>query len=362
MMDVLVVDDEPIARLTIEKTLRQGGYNVLTATNGREALELLKQHAIQLVVIDWEMPIMNGIEFCKAVRSEDSRNYIYIILVTGRNQSDDAISGLSVGADDFVTKPFNPNELLMRVNTGRRIIDVESRDMTIFALAKLAESRDPETGAHLERVRRYCCVLARQLQKNAKFQNEVDDNFVRLIYETSPLHDIGKVAIPDNVLLKPGRLTEDEFEIMKTHALHGAETIQALLEQYPNTSSLQMAHDIIISHHEKYDGTGYPQGLAGEQIPLCARIVALADVYDALISKRVYKEAYTHADTRSVILNDSGKHFDPDVVQAYLEVENEFLQIQKAYRDETETAQTGENATLLAGCAFGEVVETAALQ
>lgn len=332
-MKVLVIDDEAIARRTIENTLKEGGYEVMTAVNGQQGLDLLKRHEFQLVVTDWEMPGMNGIDFCKAVRSGDFPHYVYVIMVTSRNRPNDTISGLAVGADDYVPKPFNPGELLMRVNTGQRIIGMESREMTIFALAKLAESRDPETGAHLERVRSYCRVLALLLQQKAKFHDEVDDNYVRLLYETSPLHDIGKVAIPDCILLKPGRLTNDEFDTMKTHTVRGAETIESLLQQFPNAGFLKMARDIILSHHEKYDGSGYPHRLAGEGIPLCGRIVAVADVYDALTSKRVYKDAFSHDAARSIIVDDAGKHFDPVIVETFLEAEYEFIRIRERYED-----------------------------
>ncbi len=332
-MDVLVVDDEAIARRTVEHTLRKGGYQVLTATNGREALELLQRHNIQLVVIDWEMPVMNGIDFCKAVRGGDSPHYVYLIMVTSRNRSVDTITGLTVGADDYVSKPFSPGELLMRVNTGQRIIGMESQEMTIFALAKLAESRDLETGAHLERVRSYCRVLALRLQQNAHFRDKVDNNFVRLLYETSPLHDIGKVAIPDSVLLKPGPLTAAEFEIMKTHTVRGAETIESLLTHFPNARFLQMARNITLYHHEKYDGSGYPRGLAGEQIPLCARIVAVADVYDALTSKRVYKDSFSDDTAIAIIDDEAGKHFDPAIVEAFLSVKARFQEIRAQFSE-----------------------------
>lgn len=333
-MNVLVVDDEPIARLTIENALRQGGYDVITATDGREALELLRENNCQIVVCDWEMPVMNGIDFCKVVRSGDFAHYIYIVLVTVHNRPIDTISGLSVGADDYVTKPFHPGELLMRVNTGRRIIRLESREMTIFSLAKMAESRDPETGAHLERVRAYCRALAFQLRHHPKFQDEIDDEFVRLVYETSPLHDIGKVAIPDCILLKPGRLTDREFEMMKTHTLRGAETLAAAIAQFPHAEFLQMARDIALSHHEQYDGSGYPHGLSGDSIPLAARIVALADVYDALTSKRVYKDSYSHDIARAIIIEESGKHFDPAIVEAFFAVEETFILIRHQFQDE----------------------------
>ncbi len=332
-MKVLVIDDEAIARRTIENTLKEGGYEVMTAADGRQGLDLLIESECQLVVTDWEMPGMNGLDFCKAVRKGDFPHYVYVIMVTARDRPADAISGLTVGADDYVTKPFNPGELLMRVNTGRRIIGMESCEMTIFALAKLAESRDPETGAHLERVRSYCRTLALQLQRNRSFENEVDDTFVRLVYETSPLHDIGKVAIPDCILLKPGRLTDREFDLMKTHTLCGAETLAAAVAQFPNARFLQMAYEIALSHHEQYDGSGYPNGLSGDGIPLAGRIVALADVYDALTSKRVYKAAYSHEIARSIITDGSGSHFDPSIIDAFLDVENDFIQIRKQYRD-----------------------------
>ncbi len=333
-MDVLVVDDEAIARWTIENALQVGGYHVRTATNGREALELVKRHNIQLVVLDWEMPVMNGLEFCKAIRSGDTSHYVYVIMVTARNRPADTIAGLTDGADDYLPKPFHPGELLMRVKTGERVIGMESREMTIFALAKLAESRDPETGAHLERVRNYCRVLALHLRQHPQFQHEIDDDYVRLLYETSPLHDIGKVAIPDRILLKPGRLSDDEFEIMKLHVLRGAETIESLLQQFPNAHFLQMARNIILAHHEKYDGSGYPHRLSGGQIPLCGRIVAVADVYDALTSKRIYKEAYSHNLAASMIVADAGRHFDPAIVDAFVQAEQEFIRIKRQYNDD----------------------------
>jgi putative two-component system response regulator len=245
------------------------------------------------------------------------------------------LEGLSAGVDDYVTKPFQPSELVMRVNTGRRIIATESRDMTIFVLAKLAESRDPETGAHLERVRSYCHALAEHLQHSARFSGELDDDYVRLIFETSPLHDIGKVAIPDSVLLKPSRLTAQEFEIMKTHTLHGAKTLSAAMHEFPNAAFLRMAYDIALSHHEHFNGSGYPRGLAGEAIPLCGRIVALADVYDALTSKRVYKDAMSHAAAKAIIVSETGKHFDPAVVDAFLKLDDEFVAIRARYAEDS---------------------------
>ena len=339
-MDVLVVDDESISRQTLEHTLRGAGFRVTTARDGKEALSLLKEYSHQLVVSDWQMPGMDGIELCRAIRAADFPRYVYFIMVTSRDQMIDAISGFETGVDDYVAKPFNPVELQMRVNVGRRIAELETSQLTIFALAKLAESRDPETGAHLDRVRSYCRVLAAQLQSFTAYKKIIDAEFLQLIYKTSPLHDIGKVAIPDSVLLKAGKLTLEEFEVMKTHALRGAETLDAALREFPNARFLKMAKDIALTHHEKYDGSGYPQGLAGEQIPLCGRIVALADVYDALTSQRIYKDAMGHDEAKTIIVNNRAIHFDPAIVDAFLEAETEFLAIRLQHADVIKTTGT----------------------
>jgi putative two-component system response regulator len=205
------------------------------------------------------------------------------------------------------------------------VLSLETRDIAIFVMAKLAESRDPETGAHLERVRSYSRVIAQHLGGLEKFRKTITPEYARLIYLTSPLHDIGKVGIPDMVLLKPGRLSDREFEIMKTHTTIGAQTLDAALAEFPNVDFLKMGRDIAASHHERFDGAGYPNGLAGEAIPLCGRIVALADVYDALTSRRVYKSAYTHNIAREMIISEIGSHFDPDVVDAFVHNESQFV-------------------------------------
>ena len=333
-MDVLVVDDEYSLRETVAHTLRAANYRVTTTGNGREALDILRQGGQQLVVSDWSMPGLSGLELCRAIRNADFRRYVYFILLTGHNRPQDTLDGLNAGADDYVTKPFHSQELVLRVNTGRRIISVESRDVTIFTLAKLAEFRDPETGAHLERVRGYSRALARQLQHTPEFRETIDDEFVRLVYETSPLHDIGKVAIPDSILLKPGRLTEQEFDVMKTHTSHAAQMLAEAIQEFPNAAFLRMAHDIALAHHERYDGSGYPRGLAGDDIPLCARIVALADVYDALTSQRVYKEAMSHEAAKSLIVNERGRHFDPAIVDAFLNIADQFLALRTRCTDD----------------------------
>lgn len=324
-MQILIVDDDEIALELLYNILTQAGHEVEMAHNGHEALEILRNGSCRLVISDWEMPGMNGIELCRQIRSDMFHAYVYVILLTSRDGIHNVVDGLSAGADDFITKPFAPTELCVRIRTGERILTLETRDVTIFAMAKLVESRDPETGAHLERIRGYARIIARDLSSKEKFRDQIDADYARRIYLTSPLHDIGKVGIPDSVLLKPGRLNDREFEIMKTHTTIGGETLDAALQHYPNVDFLCMARDIALTHHEHFDGSGYPSGLVGEDIPLCGRIVALADVYDALMSKRVYKEPFSHDIARSIIIEEKGKHFDPDIVEAFLQNEDAFV-------------------------------------
>ena len=330
-MQLLFVDDDEITLELISTALRRRGYLVDTATDARQALELLAGCAHRIVISDWEMPGMSGPQLCEAIRAADFGGYIYTILLTGRNKKNDSVAGLNAGADDFITKPVDPDQLAARIRIAERILSFQTQDVTIFALAKLAESRDPETGAHLERVRGYSKVLADHLTAQAQVQCEA--GYAQLIYRTSPLHDIGKVGIPDHVLLKPGRLSDGEFEIMKSHTLLGARTLEAALKEHPEASFLRMAMEIALTHHERWDGTGYPHGLKGEAIPLCGRVVALADVYDALTSKRVYKDAFSHSIAKAIIIKDAGTHFAPQVVDAFLATEAAFAGIRERYRD-----------------------------
>jgi cyclic di-GMP phosphodiesterase len=326
-MQILIVDDNDVALEALRHTLQGEGYEITVAHNGREALDIVSSGACHLVISDWMMPEIDGLELCRQIRRMDLPGYVYFILLTSKDSADSVVEGLSAGADDFIQKPFDPAELLVRVRAGERILSLETRDVAIFAMAKLAESRDPETGEHLERMRNYSRILARHLVTDGTAHEQVDAGFARLIYLTSPLHDIGKVGIPDTVLLKPGRLSDREFDIMKTHTTIGAETLDAAVNEYPGVAYLRFARDIALTHHERFDGSGYPCGLAGFDIPLSGRVVALADVYDALTSKRVYKPAFAHDVARSMILEESGKHFDPEIVEAFRLNEEGFLEI-----------------------------------
>ena len=330
-MRILIVDDDELALEALSFALTEAGHEPDIARTGREAIEILNDGICRLVISDWVMPEMDGLELCRRIRSGDFGGYIYIILLTSRDASADIVEGLSAGADDFLTKPFNPAELQVRVSTGERILSLETRDMAIFAMAKLAESRDPETGEHLERMRIYSRVLAGHLVTHGTRHEQVAPDFARLIYLTSPLHDIGKVGIPDTVLLKPGNLSDREFDIMKTHTTIGAETLDAAVREYPSIEYLRFARDIALTHHERFDGSGYPSGITGYDIPLSGRVVALADVYDALTSKRVYKPAFAHDVARSMILEESGKHFDPEVVEAFVQNEEQFLHVRDRF-------------------------------
>jgi putative two-component system response regulator len=326
-MKILVVDDELVSREKMALLVRDLGHEALIAEDGIEGWGIWKNERTRMVITDWMMPRMDGLELCRKIREAEGSLYIYLIIVTSREDVNDLVRGMDAGADDFITKPFVREELAVRIRAGERISGFETRDIVIFALARLLESRDSETGNHLERIRHYSKTLAEAISESDNSPEEIDTLFLDNIYLTSPLHDVGKVGIPDRVLLKPGRLNHMEFELMKKHCKIGFDTLHEALEKYPKADYLCMSAEIARSHHEKFDGTGYPKGLKGEEIPLCARIVALADVYDALVSRRVYKEAYLHGKAKSIIEKERGKHFDPMVVEAFLASEAKFIEI-----------------------------------
>jgi len=267
------------------------------------------------------------------------------------------VQGYQQGADDYVIKPFNHEELLAKVRIQFRLREslmnlwhanarvqefnaslehlihqrteeiTATRDVAIFALAKLAESRDPETGEHINRMRHYSLILAQQLRRNSPYAHRIDEQFPQDIFRSSPLHDIGKVGIPDAILLKPCELTWEEYEIMKTHTTIGAEALREAAHQDQSGSFLEMATEIARHHHERFDGMGYPDGLAGEEIPLSARIVALADVFDALTTRRIYKPAYDPEVATRIVEERAGSHFDPVIAEAFRAQHDEFLRI-----------------------------------
>lgn len=362
-MRVLIAEDDWTSAVILRGFLKELGYDAVVVGDGLQAYEMIRREDFRIVISDWEMPAMDGLELCRRVRARNSGAYTYLILLTCRSGSDNLLEGLSAGADDFLVKPFEPQELRVRMQNAERVVQMEGRDLVIFALAKLAESRDPETGAHLERVREYVRILADELCRAGKYRDQIDADFVRLIYLTSPLHDIGKVGVPDQVLLKPGPLTASERSCMQQHAALGAQTLGAALAAHPSAEFLRMAQDIAWSHHERFDGDGYPRKLAGEDIPLCGRIMAVADVYDALTTRRVYKPAYSHDVARQIILEGSGAQFDPHVVEAFAVCEPEFVTISRRLANDVTTEGT-DSACEVVGCTpttSDELLERAAI-
>jgi putative two-component system response regulator len=358
---LLVVDDVP-ANLTVLHELLRPAHRVRIANGGARALQLARREPIpDLILLDVMMPEMDGFEVLARLREDPVTRDIPVIFVTAREDAHDEERGLDLGASDYITKPFNPVSVLARVRTqlelrraravladqnsalerevARRMAENERiQAVTIHALARLAEKRDGDTGNHLRRTQEYVRLLAKQLQRSPRHAAQLSDATIDAIAKSAPLHDIGKVAIPDSVLLKPGNLTPEEWAVMRTHARHGRDAIELAERDLGGPAEfLAFAKDIAAFHHERWDGTGYPDGLAGDLIPLAARLMALADVFDALTTRRVYKAPMSTAEARDAIVVQSGRHFDPDVVVAFLECFACFEDVARRFRDESPT-------------------------
>ena len=330
-MKILICEDEFVSRRKLEKIIHTLGYEFLVAENGRQAYHLWENERPELIICDWIMPEMTGIELCQKVRAEEGSQYTYIIMVSAKQDTTDIVKAIDAGADDFISKPYVIEELAVRIRAGQRSRMFQTKDIVIFSLAKLAESRDTETGNHLERIRHFSRLLAEELAQMENNPFKINTLYIENIFLTSPLHDIGKVGIPDSILLKPARLTAEERQAMTEHCRIGYNTLHDALEKYPHTDYLQMGAEIALHHHEKFDGRGYPEQLKGNDIPLAARIVALADVYDALTSKRTYKDPYSHDTAREMIRAEKNVHFDPLVVDAFLRCEQRFAEIRQQF-------------------------------
>jgi len=332
MNKVLVADDDRVQRVILHTTLEAEGYDVIEAEDGSEALRRLSEDPdIRLLVTDIAMPKMDGYELIKAIRQTELR-YMYIIVLTSMDDRESLLQALNLGANEFLTKPVFPDELKLRLRAGTQLLKLESQEELIFSMAKLAESRSNETGFHLERVKDYTRIIARDLSKNFP-EYGLTPVMADEIARVSPLHDIGKVAIRDSILHKPGKLTEEEFEIMKTHTTEGGKTIKQIYDRTRSTY-LRLAYEITMFHHERWNGKGYPVGCRSDHIPLSARIMALADVYDALTTKRCYKDAFSHESAKRIILEEKGQHFDPKIVEAFLRQEAAYLAVKDKFQDE----------------------------
>lgn len=369
---ILVVDDQAENRLILDDLL-QPDYVVHPASGGEEALNYLAAgHTADLILLDVMMPRMDGFEVCRRLKSNVVTREIPVLFLTSLESAAAEAEGLSLGAEDFIHKPFSPPVVLARVRNhlqlaaARRVLQVRNENLEalvaerteevvrqsgelvsktqealaaqsgiITALCSLAEARDNETGNHIRRTQNYVQVLAEHLRDHPRFRDQLDEETIQLLYKAAPLHDIGKVGIPDAILNKPGKLTAEEFETMKRHSELGRNVIQEAEAELSGHSQrfLRCAREVAYSHHERWDGTGYPEGLAGDAIPLGARLMAVADVYDALISRRIYKPPFSHEQAIAMIVAASGTHFDPDVAEAMAQIADKFAGIATEFKD-----------------------------
>jgi putative two-component system response regulator len=354
---VLVIDDSPEILLIINELLKRD-YRIKAANSGEKGLRLAREEPRpDIILLDIIMPGINGHEVCRQLKEDRTTRDIPVIFLTAMHNECDEEQGLELGAVDYIAKPISGPILRARVKThlalkqtadyikdknvfligevSKRAKELEFiQDVTILALASVAETRDNETGNHLRRTQSYIRLLAEHLQRHPRFSLSLTRINIELIYKSAPLHDIGKVGIPDSILLKPGRLTVEEFDVMKTHAALGREAIEHAEQQVGRSAPfLTFAKEIAGSHQEKWDGSGYPEGLAGEQIPVSARLMAVADVYDALVSARPYKKPMDHEKACAIITEGRGSHFDPNVVDAFLALHLEFKRTADELKD-----------------------------
>ena len=354
---ILIVDDTPDNIMLISRLLQER-YQTKVATNGATALQIARANpGLDLILLDVMMPGLDGYETCRQLKADPGTAHIPVIFLTAKSQVEDEAMGLALGAVDYLGKPISPPILFARVATQMTLASVRRElqhqnenierivsertgyltrmhDAMIMAMASMAEVRDNDTGNHIRRTQNYVRALAEKLQMHPRFCAELSDENIELLYKCAPLHDIGKVGIPDRILLKPGKLDRDEFDVMKLHSEYGRDTIM-LVEQHLGESNafLMLARQIAHSHQEKWDGSGYPDNLAGEAIPLAARLMAVADVYDALISRRLHKSAYTHQEALDIMQKGRGTHFDPDILDAFFDIEQRNAEIAMQFRD-----------------------------
>lgn len=352
--NILVVDDTPANLTLLTRMLGDKGYRVRPVPSGALALAAAASDPPDIVLLDISMPEMDGFEVCRRLKEDARLRDVPVIFISALTETEGKVKAFQRGGVDYVTKPFQIEEVEARVETHlklrrtqaeverynrylEQLVDEKVKEIsegqlaTIFAMVKLAESRDDETGTHIWRVREYCLALANALRGSAAFRETITDAFVRDLYNAAPLHDIGKVGISDAILLKPEKHTPEEFEVMKTHTTIGAHTLHGVAETYPGNSFVVMGEEVARSHHERCDGSGYPEGLAGEVIPLAAKIMSIADVYDALRTQRRYKPAFDHATSVGIITTGDGRtkpaHFDARLLPAFTEVSGQFSAI-----------------------------------
>jgi putative two-component system response regulator len=356
---ILIVDDSP-DNLSLMAGLLLNHYTVKTAIAGAQVMKIAITEQPDVILLDIMMPDLDGYEVCRRLKADSLTSQIPVIFLTSKTDPESEQLGMTVGAVDYITRPVTPAILLsrvkahfmlaanaktMRINNEYLEFEVSKRtrqmaalqNVTILALASLAETRDSETGNHLKRTQHYMQLLCKYLRTQPKFHDFLSPERIQIMVQCAPLHDIGKVGIPDRILLNPGRYSAAEFEIMKAHPTLGRDAIANAQANAPQDSEFfEIARQLIYSHHEKWDGSGYPQALAGEAIPIPARLMALADVYDALICRRVYKAGMSHEQAVQIIMEGRGQHFDPDVVDAFLALGDEFQAVAIKFTDSKE--------------------------
>ena len=355
MAKILLVDDNTTNLQLLHETLDGLGYKLLVAKNGQTGLSIAQKARPSLILLDIMMPEMDGYEVCRRLKADEKTSGIPIIFISALADEEDEAKGLGMGAVDYITKPINPELVRARVRNHLELKQYQdhlenlvkertrrlalTQAVTIESLATLAEYRDPETGGHIKRTQNYVKALASHLKDHPRYRDELTDEAIETLYLSAPLHDLGKVGVPDHILLKAGRLSDQEFEEMKKHTIYGHDALMITEQKLGGDTFLRYAKEIAYTHQEKWDGTGYPSGLKGDEIPLAGRMMALADVYDALISKRVYKPPFPHEKAMQIIIDGKGKHFDPDLVDAFVELQDTFRNIALTFADYEEERQ-----------------------
>ena len=346
---VLVVDDTEANVDVLVGTL-DAVYDVRVAMDGAGALEAVSEEKPDMILLDVMMPGMDGYEVCRRLKANAATNDIPVIFLTAMTSESDEARGLALGAVDYIAKPFSPELVKSRVNNQierKRYRDkledlvrertaelAATQEVAIYCLASLTETRDPETGGHILRTQRYVRLLAERLSLLPEYRDSLNDATIDLLYKSAPLHDIGKVGVPDAILREPGKLTHEEFEEMKRHTVYGLRALRMAEKRLGSNSFMRLAAEIAYSHHEKWDGSGYPRGVGGAEIPVSGRIMALADVYDALVSRRVYKEPFPHDRAISVVAEGRGTSFDPGMTDCFLGIGDEIGEIAREFPDD----------------------------
>lgn len=350
---ILIVDDSTTDRLIISNILND--CEIYESCDGIEAMKFLQSNEVDIIILDLNMPRMSGFEVLELLRNDPRLSKIATLILTNYDETDNEVRGLSLGAVDYIRKPLNIESLRKRIEVHSNIRNeqkkieltnkmlegivrqrteelVLTRDTTIHALIGLLEVRNIESSNHTIRTQAMLHVLCEHLSNKTEFKEILVKEYIEELVNTSPLHDIGKVGIPDCILLKPGKLTPEEFDIMKKHTTFGVEALSYGLNEKKPPSFIKTAIEVAGTHHERYNGSGYPNGLSGRAIPIAGRLMAIVDVYDALTSERVYKPAYEHDFAMNIIREESGKHFDPKLVEAFQEIEQQIINISKNFK------------------------------